>query len=94
MSATAPNTAAVPLPQGEDAPSDGRSAERAELLRRVARAGRLKPNLRFGQLVDFVGFLAQAETGRGLPDAEDRQFLEALKQFEANAADPPAAAAA
>ena len=71
-------------PPDDDPPSDGRSAERAELLARLDRAGRLAPDLRFGQLVDFVAFMAECDAGRGIGDVEDGPLLDARKRFEAD----------
>ena len=67
-----------------DPPSDGRSADRRAILERIGRIGRSTPELRFGQLVEFVAFLAECDDGRGIADVEDDAFLVALAQFEAD----------
>lgn len=42
------------------------------------------PNMRTGQLVAAVGEMCDDMYGRGLWDAEDREFLEAIWQFQRN----------
>ena len=57
---------------------------RGEILARLAELARTVPGQRFGRTVDFVGFMAECETGRGIADLEDDQFLASLRQFQAD----------
>lgn len=44
------------------------------------------PEFRFGQLIAAIGTLAEDETGFGLWDVEDADFLAALNRFAADIA--------
>lgn len=57
---------------------------RHEILRRLARLGELAPEMRFGQLVANLAFLAAGPWDQTLWDLEDEQLLGAVRQFEAD----------
>ncbi|HEX5106609.1 MAG TPA: hypothetical protein VFV87_22470 [Pirellulaceae bacterium] len=57
------------------------------LLQRLAAVCELSPDIRFGQLVDFVGLLAAGESQRNLPDIEDDELLAALEEHHKNLLD-------
>ena len=59
---------------------------RRELLARLARLSELAPDLRFGQLVANLAFLAAGPWDQTLWDLEDDQLLAAVRQFEADLA--------
>lgn len=59
---------------------------RRELLTRLARLSELAPDLRFGQLVANLAFLAAGPWDQTLWDLEDDQLLAAVRQFEADLA--------
>jgi hypothetical protein len=60
------------------------TASSLELLNRLAAIRRLRPELRFGQLVAIIGELAEDETGRNLWDVEDAEFAAATERFAAD----------
>lgn len=60
------------------------TASSSELLNRLVAIRRLRPELRFGQLVAIIGQLAEDETGRNLWDVEDGEFAAALERFAAD----------
>ncbi len=57
------------------------TASSIELLNRLIAIRRLRPELRFGQLVAIIGQLAEDETGRNLWDVEDGEFAAAVERF-------------
>ncbi len=65
---------------------------RREILDRLERLSELAPDMRFGQLVANLAFLAAGPWDQTLWDLEDDQLLGAVRQFEADlsrrAADP------
>jgi hypothetical protein len=69
------------------------SAEREEILRLLARLSDLTPDVRFGQLIANLSYLAVAPTVEAIWDMEDEQLLDAIRrhiadlsQHEANVA--------
>ena len=58
------------------------SSTRRELLDRLDRVGELAPDLRFGQLIADVTFLAAGPWDRSLWDVGDEELLSAVRQFE------------
>lgn len=59
-------------------------ATRAELLDRLARLSRLAPDVRFGQLIANLAFVAAGPWDKCLWDVEDEQLLEAARKVEAD----------
>ena len=59
---------------------------RCEILDRLARLSELAPDMRFGQLVANLAFMAAGPWDRSLWDLEDEQLLGAIRQFEADLA--------
>jgi hypothetical protein len=57
---------------------------RREILDRMGRLSELAPDMRFGQLVANLAFLAAGPWDRALWDLEDEQLLGAIRQFEAD----------
>ena len=57
---------------------------RGEILSRLARLSELAPDMRFGQLIANLAFLAAGPWDRTLWDLEDEQLLGAIRQFEAD----------
>ena len=57
---------------------------RHEILNRLERLGRLAPELRFGQLIANLAFMAAGPWNETLWDLEDDQLLEAIRQMEAD----------
>lgn len=60
------------------------TATRYEILDRLTRLSELAPDLRFGQLVANLAFMAAGPWDRTLWDVEDEQLLGAVRQFEAD----------
>ncbi len=58
----------------------------AEALEQLAAVRARCPELRFGQLLATIGMLAEDETGHGLWDVEDADFIAALERFSADLA--------
>lgn len=59
---------------------------RDEILTRLARLSVLAPDMRFGQLIANLAFLAAGPWDQTLWDLEDEQLLGAIRQFEADLA--------
>ena len=57
---------------------------KAEICARLRELSELIPQMRCGQLIAAVGELCDDLHGRGLWDASDAEFLEALWQFRRN----------
>jgi hypothetical protein len=53
---------------------------REEILRKLERISELAPDLRFGQLIANLAFLAAGPWNETLWDLEDEQLLAALRQ--------------
>ena len=52
------------------------------LLQRLEEIRPLCPDMRFGQLMAWLGELSEDETGRGLWDVEDDQLLTAMDRLK------------
>ena len=57
---------------------------RQEILTRLARLSELAPDLRFGQLIANLAFLAAGPWDQTLWDLEDHLLVEAIRQMEAD----------
>jgi hypothetical protein len=62
------------------------SPVRQELLRELDRLSELDPEIRFGQLIANLTFLAAGPWDQALWDIEDEQLLAAVRQHLANLA--------
>ena len=60
------------------------TASDGEWMNRLFAIRRMRPELRFGQLVAIIGELAEDETGRNLWDVEDEEFAAAVERFAAD----------
>jgi hypothetical protein len=58
----------------------------AAVLKRLAEARELCPEMRFGQLLATVALLAEDKTGHSLWEIEDTEFAAALERFAADLA--------
>ena len=56
------------------------SAQRQEILRLLDRLSELAPDVRFGQLIANLSYLAVAPTNEAIWDMEDEQLLTAIRQ--------------
>ena len=57
---------------------------RQEILARLARLSELAPDMRFGQLIANLAFMAAGPWDQTLWDLEDNQLLDAVRQMEAD----------
>jgi hypothetical protein len=57
---------------------------RAEILRLLPRLSELTPDVRFGQLIANLSYLAVGPTAEAVWDMEDEQLLEAIRQHIAD----------
>jgi DNA-binding transcriptional ArsR family regulator len=57
---------------------------REEILRLLPRLSELTPDVRFGQLVANLSYLAVGPTAEAVWDMEDEQLLEAIRQHIAD----------
>jgi hypothetical protein len=64
---------------------------REEILARLARLSELAPDMRFGQLIANLAFMAAGPWDRTLWDLEDDQLIEAIRQMENDLAQRTAA---
>ena len=55
------------------------SPVREEILQRLVRLSGLTPDVRFGQLIANLSYLAVAPTPEAIWDMEDEQLLEAIR---------------
>ena len=55
---------------------------RQEILDRLARLSELTPDMRFGQLIANLAFMAAGPWDQTLWNLEDDQLLEAIRQME------------
>ncbi|HEY7154969.1 MAG TPA: hypothetical protein VH575_13490 [Gemmataceae bacterium] len=55
---------------------------RQEILTRLARLSELAPDMRFGQLIANLAFMAAGPWDQTLWDLEDNQLIEAIRQME------------
>ena len=60
--------------------------QRQEILRQLERVSELAPDMRFGQLIANMAFLAAGPWDQTLWDLEDGQLLAALRQHVADLA--------
>lgn len=51
-----------------------------KILNCLAEVSELSEDVRFGQMIDFLEFLAQDATGRSLAEIEDEELLKAIDQ--------------
>jgi hypothetical protein len=57
---------------------------RREILARLARLSELAPDMRFGQLIANLAFMAAGPWDQTLWDLEDNQLLHSVRQMEAD----------
>jgi hypothetical protein len=57
---------------------------RDEILSRLARLSELAPDMRFGQLIANLAFMAAGPWDQTLWDLEDEQLLRAIRQLDAD----------
>src|SRR5262249_54263415 len=57
---------------------------RQEILTRLARLSELAPDMRFGQLIANLAFMAAGSWDQTLWDLEDNQLVEAIRQMESD----------
>lgn len=57
-----------------------------DILRKLSSICELSPEIRFGQLMDHLGFLAEDMFDRGLSDIDDDQLLRVVSRHEAELA--------
>ena len=57
---------------------------RQEILTRLARLSELAPDMRFGQLIANLAFMAAGPWDRSLWDLEDEQLVGAIRQMESD----------
>ncbi len=57
---------------------------RAEILRLLADLSEFTPDVRFGQLIANLSYMAVASTVEAIWDMEDEQLLEAIRQHLAD----------
>ena len=71
------------------------SNERVEVPRLLSNLCELTPDVRFGQLIANLSYLAIGPTAEAIWEMEDDQLIKAIKQLTANLSDrsgaPPAA---
>ena len=65
---------------------------RQEILRLVEHLSELTPDVRFGQLIANLSYLAVGPTNEAIWDMEDEQLLAALRRHIANLSQPAAKA--
>jgi hypothetical protein len=59
---------------------------RQEILARLARLSELAPDMRFGQLIANLAFMAAGPWDQTLWDLEDEQLVGAIRQMESDLA--------
>jgi hypothetical protein len=57
---------------------------RQEILERLARLSELAPDMRFGQLIASLAFMAAGPWDQSLWDLEDEQLVGAIRQMESD----------
>lgn len=57
---------------------------RLEILRSLKRLSELTPDVRFGQLIANLSYLAHGPSNEAIWEVEDQQLLEAIKQHTAD----------
>ena len=60
------------------------SPTRKEMLKLLEQVSQLAPDVRFGQLIANLSFMAGGETSDAIWDMEDQQLLDALRQHAAD----------
>jgi hypothetical protein len=65
------------------------TAQRQEILQLLVRLSELTPDVRFGQLVANLSYLAIGPTNEAIWDMEDEQLLAAIRQHIADLSDRP-----
>jgi hypothetical protein len=74
----------------EEASADNRrvtptiTTQRQEILRLLQRLSELTPDVRFGQLIANLSYLAVAPTNEAIWDMEDEQLVEAIRKHIAD----------
>jgi hypothetical protein len=63
------------------------TAQRQEILRLLERLSELTPDVRFGQLIANLSYLALGSTNEAIWDMEDEQLLAAIRQQIADLSD-------
>jgi len=63
------------------------SAKRQEILRLLEKLSELTPDVRFGQLIANLSYLAVGPTNEAIWDMEDEQLLSAIRQHIADLSD-------
>jgi hypothetical protein len=63
------------------------SSERQEILRLLERLSELTPDVRFGQLIANLSYLAIGPTNEAIWDMEDEQLLTAIRQHISDLSD-------
>jgi hypothetical protein len=66
--------------------------QRREILQLLERLSELAPDVRFGQLIANLSYLAVAPTNEAIWDMEDEQLLVAIRQHIADLSDRAAIA--
>jgi hypothetical protein len=61
--------------------------QRQEILQLLARLSELTPDLRFGQLIANLSYLAVAPTNEAIWDMEDEQLLTAIRKHISDLSD-------
>jgi hypothetical protein len=59
-------------------------ATRQEILTRLGRLSELAPDMRFGQLIANLAFMAAGPWDQTLGDLEDEQLVQAIRQMESD----------
>jgi hypothetical protein len=70
------------------------SSDRIEILKLLAELSELTPDVRFGQLVVNLSYLAIGPTNEAIWDVEDEQMLQAIRQLISNLSTKPEASVA
>jgi hypothetical protein len=63
------------------------TSQRLEILRLLERLSELTPDVRFGQLIANLSYLAIGPTNEAIWDMEDDQLLDAIRQHIADLSD-------
>jgi hypothetical protein len=63
------------------------TAQRQEILRLLERLSELTPEVRFGQLIANLSYLALGPTNEAIWDMEDEQLVAAIRQHIADLSD-------
>ncbi len=63
------------------------TSQRQEILRLLERLSELTPDVRFGQLIANLSYLAVGPTNEAIWDMEDEQLLAAIRQHIADLSD-------